>query len=93
MRCMSKRVCSSSAWTCCLTSGHPHPPAQGDFRAKKFKISQVLPGADRVVAEVKKESKFSSATAFLRSGRARAGRQRAATARTAACAPSSKRCA
>lgn len=39
---------------------------QGDFRAKKFDIVQVGRGKGRrVIASVKKESRFSSATAFL----------------------------
>ena len=49
---------------CCL-----HVP-QGDFRAKTFDIVHVVRSGSgkgqRVVASVKKESKFSSGTAFLK---------------------------
>jgi hypothetical protein len=39
---------------------------QGDFRAKKFDIVHVIRGkGQRVIASVKKESRFSSNTAFL----------------------------
>jgi hypothetical protein len=39
---------------------------QGDFRAKKFDIVHVIRGkGQRVIASVKKESRFSNSTAFL----------------------------
>lgn len=46
---------------CCLVTC-----AQGDFRAKKFDIVHVIRGkGQRVIASVKKESRFSNSTAFL----------------------------
>jgi hypothetical protein len=38
---------------------------QGNLRAKKFDVVQVVRGGRRVVAHVSKESKFASTTAFL----------------------------
>ncbi len=39
---------------------------QGNFRAKKFDIVHVIRGkGQRVIASVKKESRFASGTAFL----------------------------
>jgi hypothetical protein len=40
---------------------------KGNFRAKHFEIIQKVGGHERQIAGVKKESKFSSATAFLKS--------------------------
>jgi hypothetical protein len=39
---------------------------KGNFRGRKFDIIHCSPAGERVVASVKKESRFSSASAFLR---------------------------
>jgi hypothetical protein len=39
--------------------------AQGDFRSKRFSIYQRTRGSDVPVAQVERESRFASSTAFL----------------------------